>query len=181
MRSRYLVVALVVGSMLAPMVANATHRRAWDGNDTRGVLDVRVVEMRRDRPPRFRIKTFSGWSVKRIWDRGYILIYFDTYGYLKGRRARFDYYGVIRSTGRRLRGKLYRDRKRTRDPQVGRFKAGKLNRRTVKATIAIRDEMRIGDNRDEFKWKVKTLYTGSRCRRVCIDRAPDSRSITERL
>lgn len=181
MRARYLVVAVVIISLFAPVVAHATHTRVRDGNDTQGALDVRMARMKRDHPPRFLVRTFSGWSARGIWDRGYILIYFDTFGYLKGRKARFDYYGLIRSNGRSLAGELYRDRRQTRDRRIGRFKARKLDRRTVKATIAVRDKMRIGDNRDRFRWYVKTLYTSRSCKRVCIDRAPDARSVTERL
>ncbi len=81
----FLVAALVVAGIVAA-IAVAGPNTVQDGNDTRGVLDVKTVRWSHpDRePPTWKLVTFDGWSARKIWDRGYLYVLARH----RGRRAR---------------------------------------------------------------------------------------------
>jgi hypothetical protein len=169
-----LVVAIVIVSMLVPVLVLARHIDPRDPNDTRGPLDVKRIDVVRRRTPRFEIITWRGWTARQIWDHGFGLIRLDTFG-----SSRFDYYVLVRSTGTRLKGDLFRDRARGPDRRLFAVTTWKASRRSFRVRIPL-GRLRMPRSRAEYRWEVQTLFVGSRCRRTCFDFVPDQGSVRER-
>jgi hypothetical protein len=167
-----LVAALVATCLAIPGFVDAHHLDVSDGNDVDGVLDIRRVAIY-GRPPTWNIVTQRRWRARSIWDRGFLLVAFNTFG-----SARYDYYALIRSSGRRLRAELYRDRARKRDYKVSSLKTWRPNRRSVKVRVPL-DKMSFGKKRAYYRWFAQSLLTGPDCRRTCIDLAPDRSGVRE--
>jgi Ca2+-binding RTX toxin-like protein len=140
-----------------------------DENDTHGFLDVKHVDsfLETDEPV-WRVVTISRWSVFRMWDRGFVLLYLDTFG---GDLP--DYYALIRSVGSRLRATLYRNGHRLAALPVWR-----RNRRSVSIRVPF-DKLLMGADRPFYRWRVVTLT--DRCRNTCFDRIPDDGAMVEPL
>lgn len=153
--------------------AVAEHARIQDGDDVDGRLDLRAVEMREGQPRRWILKTHKAFSARRIFDRGYLLVYFDTYG-----SKRFDYYVLLRPYWSDIIGELYKDRRESNDELLAETKVRKPGKRAIVTTVPFR-YMRQPETAVTYRWHARTLYTGRGCRRVCIDRAPDGRSVEE--
>jgi hypothetical protein len=162
-------VAVVVATL--PLLATAQLDSRRDPRDTKGILDVRRVEVSGIDNPRFATITFSGWRVKRIWDRGYFLMNIDARG-----DRRFEKYAFVYSDGSRVRAFLYRNRPNRRDRVLGSLSAWKANRRKVVVKVPL-DMLLIPEGRIHYRWFVKSLFTGRNCRRVCIDRVPNKGAI----
>jgi hypothetical protein len=172
----WVVIALVVIGASVPLLAGADHLDPDDPNDTRGPLDVKSVRSwGRARRPGWRVITFARWSAERVWDRGFVMVFLDT-----RRSDRFDYYALVRSNGSKMRARLFRDRRRRRDRDLGPLAAWRPSRRSVSVRVPFR-KLRVGDNRAFYRWQVQTLFTGSRCRRVCFDVVPDRGPVLEPL
>ncbi len=78
-RARIALTAIVsIAVLAAPALAGLAG--IPDPNDTRGDLDVRKVERFGIDRPGFHIVTCCRWRTKGIWDRGYFLVRFDTFG-----------------------------------------------------------------------------------------------------
>jgi hypothetical protein len=159
-----LTVALTAGA--APSSTN-------DPNDTRGPLDVRRIERIGSEKPRWTIVTFGDWRVARMFDRGYFLVYLDTFG-----SRRFDYYALVRSKGSGLSGTLWRDRTNRDDVRIGFVESFRRNDRSVAVRVPLR-RLHIPPDRFFYFWQVRTLYTGPHCTQVCIDIAPNGRGVFE--
>lgn len=170
---RLLVAALIVSAVAMPLLALARHRDPGDGRDTRGPLDVRRIRMSGTERPRYQVITYPRWSAGRIFDRGYGLVYFDTFG-----DGRFDYYALIRSNGYGLKGLLFRDFRKEKDVRVAKLRVWRPNQRSFVVRVPLR-KMKISENRTFYSWYVQTLLIGNRCRRVCFDRVPDDGRVTE--
>ncbi|MDQ3661032.1 MAG: hypothetical protein M3454_08275 [Actinomycetota bacterium] len=166
MRTRLvaLPLALLLGSFPL-LLALASHRDVRDDNDVKGRLDLRKVSIY-GRPRVWNIRTYEGWSSRAIWDRGYLLVHLDT---LAGER--FDYYALVYSNGRSMQGDLFRDRSEKADYRVARLRAWRPSRRALKVRIPL-SKTNVGEGRSFFRWQVRTLFTGRKCRRSCIDLAP---------
>jgi hypothetical protein len=108
-----------------------------------------------------------------VWDRSYGLVYFDTFG---GDAP--DYYVIVRSDGRRMHGRLYRDKARKKDRPLGSVDAWRPGKRSFAVRVPLR-KMKLPEGRLVYDWWVLTLHTGPACKRVCFDRAPDTGSVTE--
>lgn len=147
------------------LLALASHRDVRDANDVKGRLDLRRISIY-GHPRVWNIETHDGWTNREIWDRGYLLVHLDTFG-----GERFDYYALLSSDGKGMEGVLLRDRAEKRDYRVARLRTWRLSRRGVKIAIPLR-KTKIGKSRDFFRWQTRTLFTGKRCRRSCIDFAP---------
>ena len=93
MRLRFLAAGVALAVAL-PLLASARHLDVQDPNDTRGLLDVRRVQVVGTDRPRFTVLTFGRWTTADIYDRGFLLVYLDTFG-----DERFDYYALLRSVG----------------------------------------------------------------------------------
>ena len=167
-------VTLLAAAWLVPLLASAGHLPLRDPNDASGPLDVkRVVVGDNDKRPRWTVRTWGRWSAKRIFDRGFVLVFFDTFG---GRR--FDYYALARSDGYRMRASLWRDRADKPDRLLVGLKEGRPDRRSLAMRVPF-TKMRFGKSRVEYYWYAQTLITNRRCRRVCFDRAPNRDAVAE--
>ncbi|MDQ3955183.1 MAG: hypothetical protein M3285_06515 [Actinomycetota bacterium] len=159
----------------APQAA-AHHMIVRDQEDTPGRLDVRRVEVVGSSPRSWIIKTYRTWGARGIYDKGYLLIYLDTFG-----GNRFDYYVLIQSLKRKLKGSVWRDLKNANDFVVGPTKINRSNRRTVRTTVPFR-KLRVPDTQADYRWHVRTIYLKRSCwKAVCMDRAPQGGSVVEPL
>ena len=168
-------VALVaLAALLAlPLLASARHLDVRDPDDTRGLLDVRLAEVSGTRnEPRWSVSTFATWSVKDVWDTGFVLVRIDTFG-----TSRADYYAMVRSNGRDLVAHLFRDFERRRDHRLRALQVTRADRRNVTITIDLRRLKRR--NSRVYRWFVQTLFSSDNCRDICIDRAPDRGAVSE--
>ena len=179
MKRRLFVSMVAIAILVMPLSARANHLDLKDANDTNGPLDVQEVGVWGDTPLRWRIFTYNGWSSAGIWDQGYIAVYFDTYGPLRGKGARYEYYALLSSNGRRMRGLLFRDFRSRPDVRIGYLRTRKPDRRTVTVRIPVKRKMEIGGARTVYRWYVKTIYNGAGCGHVCMDRVPDSGGVAE--
>ncbi|MFB3738763.1 MAG: hypothetical protein ACE14W_07335, partial [Candidatus Velamenicoccus archaeovorus] len=111
-RARWtLATAATAAAVLAAGLAAAGPAPFDDPNDVRGRLDVRTVTFDPEAgPPTWTVLTFSPWTVRELWDRGFVLVRLDTMG-----GPRPDHYVLVRSTGTELEGSLWRDPRRGRD------------------------------------------------------------------
>ena len=153
----------------------ATHADVQDENDTKGLLDVSFVKVTGDEKPKWEFITFGRWSVNRIWDRGYALVYFDTSG-----DKRFDKYALVRSTGFSMEGTLWRDRQEGSDVKIANLDVFRRNKRSVTVKVPF-GKLDIPDSRDFYRWFAETLFSGNDCPRICIDRVPDTGGMFEPL
>lgn len=175
MRRVALTAALCGLLLCSPLGASAGHVDPGDGNDTAGPLDVRrVVAWARNSNPVWTIRTWNRWTRRSIWDSGHLLVHFDSFG-----SAGFDYYALIRSTGTRMRGLLFRAAD-GRDYVVSGLEVWRPDGRSVAVVVPLR-RLRLPVTRTYYRWLVRTLYTGNGCGRVCIDRVPDAGPVTEQV
>ncbi|HVF52307.1 MAG TPA: hypothetical protein VNC78_01740 [Actinomycetota bacterium] len=163
---------VLITSVAVPLLATAEHRIVTDGNDSRGPLDIRATKLRSLGRGEWVITTWKPWNAATIWDWGYLLVRIDSFA-----SPRFDYYALIRSNGTRLVAELWRDREAQRDLKVRRLRVERRGRVGVAVFVPL-DSLRF-DSRVRFTWIAQTLTTGPRCRRVCIDRAPNRGSVQE--
>lgn len=174
MPQRLALLAAVVGVAVAlPLLAVANHVDVPDLNDTRGLLDVRRVEVSGSQRPIWHAITFANWTVARIWDKGFFLVRLDTFG-----DERYDYYALVRSNGDRMTGTLVRDRQSKSDFNVSKLTAWRPTRSSVKVRVPL-SKMRIGRFRLEYVWQVQTLFSNKTCAQICIDDVPDRRGVAE--
>ena len=139
-----------------------------DPNDADGRLDVRSVTLDDTASPlEWRIAAFRPWTIREIWDRGFVVVQFDTKG-----DARVDHLAVVSSNGRNLTGTLNRVRADGRPVGIGRFHVNKAGGRAVALTIALH-RLSIGAHRTSFSWNVVTSFLGGSCPRTCFDVVPD--------
>jgi hypothetical protein len=181
MKRLSLIAISMVAILVVPLGAQASHLDLTDPNDANGPLDVQEVGVWGKSPPHWRVFTYNGWSTAQLWDTGYIVIYFDTYGALKGKDARYDYYALLSSNGRGMDGALFRDFKSRSDVRIGGLRTWKPGRRTVNVKIAVKRRMEIGGARKVYKWYVKTVSNGAGCGHVCLDRVPNDGGVVEPL
>ena len=161
------------GFGLVPSLAEANHAPASDGNDVRGLLDIKKVAIQGSERKRAKVITHKRWTADRMQDRGYVLVYLDTFA-----DERPDYYVLIRSTGSEMKAKLYRDRKTKDDYIVGSTKAWKAEKSSVSVRLPLR-KTQWGKTRTFYRWNVLSLFSGRRCKRVCFDRAPQGTAVEE--
>lgn len=165
--------AITVASLLVmPLLASARHVDVRDGNDTRGLLDMKRVEMTKSKSPKWKIRTWRSWSVAKLWDRGFILVYLDTFG-----NDAADYYALAASDGRRLVGSLYRDRTTKSDFKVRSLRARHPNGKVANVTVPMNKLRRRKSKL--YRWYALTMFSGNRCKRVCFDRAPNEGWVSE--
>lgn len=166
-------VVALAALLVVPVLASARHLVVSDPDDTRGLLDIRRTEVGGSRnSPRWSVSTYATWSVREVWDTGFVLVRIDTFG-----TSRADYYAMVRSNGRALVAHLFRDRKKRRDHRLRRLPVTREDRRNVTITIDMRRLKRR--NSRVYSWFVQTLFASDNCRSTCIDRAPDRGTISE--
>jgi hypothetical protein len=176
MRARIVALVAVValgGFGLVPSIAKANHAPVSDGNDVRGLLDIKKVAVQGGQRKRAKVTTHKRWTADRMRDRGYVLVYFDTFA-----DQRPDYYVLVLSTGSEMKAKLYRDRKSLNDYIVGSTKAWKAEKSSVSVRLPL-GKTQWGKSRTFYRWNVLSLFSGRRCKRVCFDRAPQATAVEE--
>ena len=136
-----------------------------DPNDSPGLLDVRRVSRFGNPRPVWKVSTARGWAAARVQDRGYLIVFFNTFG-----DGHFDYYALIRSNGRQMKGRLMRNPRRARDRRVSYLSVWRRDKRSVSVRVPLR---RMATPRRSYVWRVQTLLTGPKCPRVCFDVAPN--------
>ena len=172
---RRLVVLTACVVLALSLPALASHEIVRDDNDTKGRLDIRRVVMEEGTPRTWSITTYRGYKTEDIFDKGYLLVYFDV-----RQDTRFDYYLLLRPTFDKIKGNLWRDYEEANDQIVGQSRVRKTNNRTIAATVPFK-RMMIPESRLEYRWQARTIVSGPTCHRVCIDRAPDVGAVTELL
>ncbi len=176
--ARGAIAALAVAVGLAlPVIAMARGPSLRDPNDTHGPLDVRRVFQAGKKRPTWRVRTGPRWRAKRLYERGFTLVYLDTFG-----EPRADYYALIRSNGKRMRGSLHRDRTAPKpDRRISGLMVWRRDRRSVSVRVPLR-KVFVPSRRDSFRWHVRTVTISRRCRSAaCLDRAPDRGAIERPL
>jgi hypothetical protein len=169
-------IVLALGVGVATQLFSAEASVVAEGNDTKGALDVRRVDTLFRRKPLWRITTWSRWRAREMRDRGYVLVHLDTFGL-----RRSDYYILIRSSGERLRGLLFRNRlPPANDRRFGFVRVWRRDRSSVSVRLPLL-RLGIGPEREVYRWYVQTIFTSPKCMRACLDRAPNSGAVEERL
>lgn len=134
-----------------------------DPNDTRGVLDVRLVATTLGvSPSSWRIGTFGRASKRRLWDEGYFVVSVDSRG-----DPGFDLHVLVKSSGRRMRALILREGGRQ---AIGRTGAGRPGGRAVLVRVAP-ERLEVPPERAYFRWSVRSILTAPRCR-PCVDVVP---------
>jgi hypothetical protein len=154
-------------------VASAHHSDLVDPNDTDGPLDIHEVKLDHVGGTEFTIETFARWKAGGIWDHGAFFVLLDTLG-----DGRADYYVLARSTGRGMEASLWRDRKRGRDAFVRKVSSRRKSLQSVTVSVPVHS-LDFGKARTSYFWWTDSTFTGDKCRRTCIDRAPDAGSIEQ--
>jgi hypothetical protein len=157
-----------------PLFAWANHEPATDANDTRGPLDVRLVDVNGTRSkPKWRVTTFGRWGARSIWDKGYGLVHLDAFG-----DDHFDHYALVRSNGFALEASLWRNRKSKDDVRLGKLHVARTNQRSFTVRVPL-GRLDMPQSRLFYRWYVQTIVVTRSCPRSCFDRAPDDGAVTE--
>jgi hypothetical protein len=165
----------VTAASLFTMFAQASHKDIKDLNDVDGRLDIRAVNtFGKIQNPGWKIIVSSRNTMTQLRDHGFFLVYLDTFG-----DTRSDYYLLVSSNGSKMLGKLWRDRARRPDRKLGKVPVWRPDKSSVSVRVPLSDMNMGGKERLEYRWWVKTLFTGKNCRRVCFDRAPNRGAVTE--
>jgi Ca2+-binding RTX toxin-like protein len=136
-----------------------------DPNDTKGRMDVKKVRSHAgESPPRWKIVTFSSWTIKGIWDDGYFLLFVDTKG-----DAGPDYHVLGYSNGKNMVGGLYRETSGGGEVRIGGAAVSKAGPRGIVIKLPL---AKLDRTRPYFRWSVTTLFTGKKCGNVCFERVP---------
>ena len=168
--------AAVLVSLLFAVAALAAGTKVDDPNDTPGLLDVHEVRIEPGKVPEWTVITYPRWTVRQIWDRGWVLVRLDTFG-----DPEPDYFAAIRSNGSTLGALLWQDRPTTRpDLKMGHLSVWRNGGHQVSVRIPLA-RLKIGPKRSVYRWSVMTLFTGPTCRATCFDPVPDTSPAEEPL
>jgi hypothetical protein len=169
----WIALAIVCLAAVAMSGLFASASSSNDPNDTTGPLDVKRVDKIGNERPRWTTVTYRDWRVARMFDRGYFVVYLDTFG-----TRRFDYYALVRSKGTQMSGTLWRDRRDRNDVRIGFVESWKRNARSLAVRVPLR-RVNLPKRRPFYFWQARTLYTGPGCTKVCIDVVPNQGSVQE--
>ena len=181
MRRRGVAAVVTIGTFvsiagLGFAVTSASHTDTTDRNDTEGRFDVRAVHLDHyPQPMRWTFRTFSGWTVDQIWDRGFFVLELDTRG-----DQDIDERIVVGSDGRALEAVLITIRSDGRERIRTRLHASKDGSRSASVEVALR-RLGIGGSRELFGWYAYSIFTGAECRQGCVDRVPDEGRLEQLL
>lgn len=169
----FVVAASIALLAIVASAAPAFHAGVADPNDTRGRLDVRRVRLAHRGGTEVTVITFASWSPSAIWDRGNLYVFLDTSG---GPDA--EYFVLVRSTGQDLQASLWRDRPDRRDRFLRNVKVRRKTSNGASVRLPIKS-LEFGGFRTSYFWWATTTFTSDRCRRTCVDRAPDDGSVEQ--
>jgi hypothetical protein len=134
-----------------------------DPDDAGGILDVRRVRITTGDRWSWQVTTRGRWSLRRLWDDGYLIVYLDT-----RENERSDFYLLGRSTGGRMRGALFRDGT-GRDARIGGVKVRHPSRHTARFLFDL-DRIPVEAGRDFVRWSAQTILINRKCAKGCFDR-----------
>jgi hypothetical protein len=161
-------VAAIVTVGLMTLVAGAHDTDFTDPNDARGKLDVSRVRLAHEQSPFvWTIVTYQEWTVREMWDRGYLVVLLDTRMGLPA-----DHYLLVGSSGSALQGTLWRIRTVGPDSYAGTVPVNRRSSRSVTVRVA-QSRLSFGDGRRFYHWWVETIVTNDSCPRTCQDNAPN--------
>jgi hypothetical protein len=167
---------VIVGALLWLAVpALAHHTDQTDPNDTPGAMDLEKVAFDHDGTPTWRFVAFADWTIRQMWDHGYLMVQLDT----KGGPA-VDYLVVVRSVGSELDANLFRIRSNGREVKISRLKTGKAGSRAAWVSMNL-SKVIIGSRRTSYFWSAKSSFIGPACRQTCFDTVPDVGMIEQTL
>ena len=169
----FVVAGLIALAAVVALAAPSFHSDLADPNDTRGPLDVRRVRLDHKGGTEVTVITFANWTTSAIWDQANAYVFLDTKA-----GADPNYFVVVRSTGADLQASLWRDRHNRRDVFVRNVKVRRKSRDGVSVSVPIKS-MKFGRARDSYFWWTATSFTGDKCRRTCIDRAPNDGALEQ--
>jgi hypothetical protein len=169
----FAVAAAIVAVAVIALAAPRLHSDVRDGNDTKGLLDVRRVRLAHEGGTEVTVITFATWTAAGIWDRGNAYVFLDTSG-----SPDAEYFVVVRSTGPDLQASLWRDRRDRRDVFMRNVKVRRKTSDGVSVAVPIKS-LDFGRSRESYFWWATTSFTGEVCRRTCIDRAPDEGAVEQ--
>lgn len=137
-----------------------------DANDARGILDVRRVRTALGpRRPTWTVVTRSTWTLDRLWDDGFVLVFLDT-----SADPEPEYYALARSVGSGMRGELFRQRDGI-DQRVGAVRVRHPSPRSVMIRVPL-GSVEITRGRAYYRWSVQTILIGGPCPQGCFDHVP---------
>lgn len=168
-------VAVVVALLWLAGPAVAHHTDQTDPNDTPGTMDLQAVQFDHEGTQTWRFVTFAAWTVRRIWDHGYLMVQLDTRG-----SPDVDYVAVVRSTGRDLDANLFRVRRDGQQIEIDRLRAHKAGSHAAWVSINL-DKLTFGATRTSYFWSALSTFVGPSCRQTCLDAVPDEGMIEEPL
>jgi hypothetical protein len=134
-----------------------------DPDDAAGILDVRRVKIATGDRWSWQVMTRGRWSLHRLWDDGYLIVYLDT-----RENERSDFYLLGRSTGGRMRGALFRDGT-GRDARIGGVKVRHPTRNSARFLFDL-DRIPVEPGRDFVRWSAQTILINGKCAKGCFDR-----------
>lgn len=169
----FAIAALVCLVAVVAIAAPTFHDDIRDPNDTKGPLDVQRVRLAHEGGTEVTVITFATWRTAAVWDRANAYVFLDADG---GDDP--EYFVVVRSTGSSMQASLWRDRRDRRDLFERNVKVRRKTRDGVSVSIPIKS-LKFGRARESYFWWTTTSFTGERCRRTCIDRAPDDGSVEQ--
>jgi hypothetical protein len=167
---------VVVGAFLwlaGPAVAH--HTDQTDPNDTPGTMDLEAVQFDHEETPTWLFVTFASWTVRQVWDHGYLMVQLDTKG---GPAA--DYLAVVRSIDRDLEANLFRLRRDGQEVEIDRLRTKKAGSRAAWVSVSL-GKLTIGPGRTSYFWSALSSFTGPACRQTCFDAVPDEGMIEQPL
>ena len=170
------VTAAVVGALLWLAVpALAHHTDQADANDTSGPLDLESVSFDHEGTPTWRFVTFANWTIRRMWDRGYLTVQLDTKG-----DAAVDYIVVVRSVGTKLQANLFRVRSNGHEVRIDRLRTRKAGSSAAWVSMSLAKVV-VGATRTSYFWSAMSSFTGPGCRQTCFDTVPDEGLVEQPL
>ena len=160
--------------VLALAVASASSQEPpvplADGDDTRSALDLRAVNATyAGADLTFTIATYGRWPRLAMVDRGFFAVHLDP-----GTGQR--YFALVRFTRRRTLAILFR-KEGTRGVRLSRLRVRRSDRASVSVWIPAQ-RLGLTTPGQAYAWRVQSLWTGRKCKRVCLDRAPDAADAT---
>lgn len=169
----FVVAAAIALVAIAAIATPRVHTDRSDPNDTRGVLDIRRIRLDHRGSTEATIITFAPWTIRSIWDRGFAYVFLDTQG-----DEAAEYFVLARSKGNELDATLWRDRRTRRDVLIRKVQVRRKSDYGVTVALPIRS-LQFGPNRDSYFWWTVTTFMGARCRRTCIDLAPNNGTLEQ--
>ncbi len=165
-------IAVLISAGSAPgALSKASRLEVADPKESHSRLDVREVDA--DSTARdlvFTVLTWRRWRAPQIRDRSYLLIHLDP-------RSGSRYYALVRSGGGGMSAVLFH-KQGGRDVRAGRLKVWRTDRKSVSVRIP-RRRLALPPPGGQYSWRVQSLTTGKRCKRVCFDLAPDAGDAVE--